>query len=48
VHIDFEERFWYKVFNLIKEQCYYSMNSEEKIQYSCILRFPRMVRSALK
>ena len=35
VHIDFEERFWYKAYGLIKEQCYHSMNSEEKIQYSC-------------
>jgi len=35
VHIDFEERFWYKTFDLIKEQCYHWMNSEEKIQYSC-------------
>ena len=35
IHIDFEERFWYKAFSLIKEQCYHSMNSEEKIQYSC-------------
>ena len=32
---DFEERFWYKVFGLIKEQYYHSMNSEKKIQYSC-------------
>ena len=35
MHIDFEERFWYKAYGLIKEQCYHSMNSEEKIQYSC-------------
>ena len=33
-NVDFEERFWYKTFGLIKEQCYHSMNSEEKIQYS--------------
>ena len=29
VHIDFEERF-YKAFGLMKEQCYYSMQSENK------------------
>ena len=32
VHIDCEERFWYKVFGLIKEQCYHSMKSKQKIQ----------------
>ncbi|KYN26714.1 hypothetical protein ALC57_03911 [Trachymyrmex cornetzi] len=35
LHIDFEERFWYTAFGLIKEQCYESMKSENKIQYSC-------------
>jgi len=33
VHIDFEH-FWYKVFGLIKEQCYHSMKSEDSIYCS--------------
>jgi len=35
VYIDFEERFWYKASDLIKEQCYHLMKSKKKIQYSC-------------